>query len=115
MFTIRNLHLTSSPPKNLQDLDFIADTGFSGSVVSDTSIIQSLDRDYLGDKEVTLAGGIAQSVSVYISDVFVNTLGLKDVEIVEMGEEYLIGIALMRAISKRAIFAFDNDEVLFED
>jgi len=43
----RNLHLTSLPPKNLQDLDFIADTGFSGSVVLDTSITQSLDRDYL--------------------------------------------------------------------
>lgn len=54
-------------------------------------------------------------MSVYISDVFVNALGLKDVEIVEMEKEYLIGIALMRAISKRAIFAFDNDEVLFED
>jgi len=47
--------------------------------------------------------------------VFVNTLRLAEVEIFEMKEEYLIGIALMRSICKRAIFAFDNDEVLFED
>ena len=111
----RNIHLTSSPLKNLQDLNFIADTGFSGSIVLDINIIQRLDRDYLGEKEVTLAGGIVQSVSIYISDVFVNTSKLNEVEIVEMEKEYLIGIALMRAISKRAIFAFDSDEIIFEN
>lgn len=49
-----------------------------------------------------------------LSSKFVNTLKLTEVESFEMKEEYLIGIALMRTICKRAIFAFDNDEVLFK-
>jgi hypothetical protein len=32
-----------------------------------------------------------------------------------MEEEYLIGIALMRCICKRVIFAVDEDKVIFED
>ncbi len=75
--------------------------------------IQSIERDYLGEDTVTLAGGVDYPVSVYLSDIMVNSLRL-EVEITEMKGEYLIGIALMRSICKRAIFAFDRDEVLFE-
>jgi hypothetical protein len=32
----------------------------------------------------------------------------------EMKDEYLIGMALMRAICKRTIFAFDSNEIIFE-
>ncbi|OIP31595.1 MAG: hypothetical protein COW04_08480 [Deltaproteobacteria bacterium CG12_big_fil_rev_8_21_14_0_65_43_10] len=110
-----SLHIVSSVHGNVEPLELIADTGFSGSLVLDTVVLQSIDRDYLGEDTVTLAGGFVQPVSLYLSDVFVNTLRLAEVEIFEMKEEYLIGIALMRSICKRAIFAFDNDEVLFED
>ena len=109
----RNLHLASSAPDDMPPLDFIADTGFSGSVVLDPKVIQSIERDYLGEDAVTLAGGVDYPVSVYLSDIMVNSLNL-EVEITEMKGEYLIGIALMRSICKRAIFAFDHDEVLFE-
>jgi len=44
----------------------------------------------------------------------VNTLKFEDVEIIEMKEEYLIGMEFMRSICKRAIFSFDNNKVLFE-
>ncbi|MFQ6091355.1 MAG: hypothetical protein ACE5OR_01535 [bacterium] len=111
----RNLHLGSSIPYDVQSFDLIADTGFSGSVVLDTKVIQSIERDYLGEDIVTLAGGVDYPVSVYLGDIIVNTLKLNEVEITEMKGEYLIGIALMRSICKRAIFAFDNDEILFED
>lgn len=97
----------------MQTLDFIADTGFSGSVVLDTKVIQCIEKDYLGEDTVTLAGGVYHPVGVYLSDII--SLKLNEVEITEMKGEYLIGIALMRSICKRAIFAFDNDEVLFED
>ncbi|MCK4614940.1 MAG: hypothetical protein KAU14_09065 [Thermoplasmata archaeon] len=111
----RNLHLVSSTPNNVRPLELIADTGFSGSIVLDKEVIQGIDRDYLGEDTVTLAGGVVYPVSVYVSDVMVNTLSLSEVEILEMEEEYLMGMALMRSICKRAIFAFNNDEVLFED
>jgi predicted aspartyl protease len=111
----RNLHLASSTPDDIQSLDFIADTGFSGYIVLDAKVIQCIDRDYLGEDIVTLAGGVDYPVSVYLIDIRVNTLRLSEVEITEMKEEYLIGIALMRSICKKAIFAFDNDKVLFED
>ena len=109
-----SLHIVSSIHGDVQPLELIVDTGFSGSLVLDTEVLQGIDGDYLGEDTVTLAGGFVQPVSLYLSDVFVNTLKLTEVEIFEMKEEYLIGIALMRSICKRAIFAFDNDEVLFE-
>ncbi len=111
----RNLHLASSTPDDIHPLDFIADTGFSGSVVLDTKVIQCIDRDYFGEDTVTLAGGLDYPVSVYLGDIIINTLRLTEVEITEMKEEYLIGIALMRSICKRVIFSFDNNEVLFKD
>jgi len=111
----RSLTLVFSTPENVQPLELIADTGFSGSLVLDTTAIQGIDRDYLGEDTVTLAGGVIQPVSIYLSDVTVDTLRLSDVEIIEMEEEYLMGMALMRSICKRAIFAFDDNEVLFED
>lgn len=54
-------------------------------------------------------------MSVYLSDITVNSLKLNEVEITEIKGEYLIGIMLMRAISKRTIFAFDSDEIIFEE
>jgi len=63
----RKLHLTSLPPNKLNSLALIADTGFSGSIVLDTSIIQNIDSDYLGEEKIGLAGGITQSVSIYTS------------------------------------------------
>ncbi|MEW6102591.1 MAG: hypothetical protein AB1630_02035 [bacterium] len=112
----RNLHLASSiPAENIHSLDFIADTGFSGFIVLDTKIIQSIERDYIGEDTTILAGGREHPVSVYLSDITVNSLKLNGVEIIEMEGEYLTGIALMKFICKRAIFAFDKDEVLFED
>ena len=109
------LHLVSSPSKDVQNLDFIVDTGFSGYIVLDTKVIQSIVRDYLGEDTVTLAGNVNYSVSVYLSDITVNSLKLNEVEITEIKGEYLIGIMLMRAISKRTIFAFDSDEIIFEE
>ena len=41
-------------------------------------------------------------------------LRLGEVEIIEMKGEYLMGIALMRSICTRAIFAFDNNEIVFD-
>lgn len=111
----KNLHFVSSPPNNTQPLEFTADTGFSGFVVLDPEIIQSIEADYLGEDIVTLAGGIDYPVSIYLSNIDVNTLKLNEVMITEMKGEYLIGIALMRSICKRAIFAFDKDEIIFED
>lgn len=110
----RSLHIASSIPGDVQPLELIADTGFSGSLVLDTEVIQSIDRDYLGEDTTTLAGGIVQPVSLYLSDLFVNTQKLIEIEILEMKQEYLMGIALMRSICKRVIFGFDNEEVLFE-
>lgn len=40
----RNLHFVSSPPKDTQPLEFIADTGFSVFVVLDPEIIQSISN-----------------------------------------------------------------------
>lgn len=111
----RSLNLGFLIPGNVQPLELVADTGFSGSIVLDTTAIQGIDRDYLGEDTVTLAGGVIQPVSIYLSDVTVDTLRLSEVEIIEMEEEYLMGMALMRSICKRAIFAFDNKEVLFEE
>jgi predicted aspartyl protease len=99
----------------VQPLELVADTGFSGSLALDTTAIQGIDRDYLGEDTVTLAGGVIQPVSIYLSDVIVDTLRLSEVEIIEMREEYLMGVALMRSICKRAVFAFDSNEVLFEE
>lgn len=81
----------------------------------DTKIIQSIEKDYLGEDTVALAGGINYSVSVYISDIMVNNLKLNEVEIIEIKEEYLIGMTLMGSISKRVTFSFDNNEIIFED
>ena len=108
------LHLASSTPKDVKPLEFIADTGFSGPVVLDTVVVQCIDRDYVGEDTVTLAGDVDYPVNVYLSDIVVNNLKLNEVEIIEMKGEYLIGIALMRAICKRAIFAFDTGMILFE-
>jgi len=83
--------------------------------VLDSKVIQCIERDYLGEDTVTLAGGIEHPVSVYLSDIIINNLRLNEVEITEMEEEYLIGIALMRCICKRVIFAVDEDKVIFED
>jgi predicted aspartyl protease len=111
----RCLHIASSLPEDMRPLDLIVDTGFSGGLTLDTEVIQNIDSDYLGDGTVTLAGGIVQSVSLYVSDVFVNDLELTEIEIFEMKEEYLLGMALMRAMCKRLIFRFDNEEVIFEN
>lgn len=111
----KSLNLVLSIPDNVQLLELVADTGFSGSLVLDTTAIQGIDRDYLGEDTVTLAGGVVQPVSIYLSDVTVDTLRVSEVEIIEMEEEYLMGMALMRSICKRTIFAFDNNEVLFEE
>lgn len=111
----RSLNLVHSIPENVQLLELIADTGFSGSLVLDTTAIEGLDRDFLGEDTVTLAGGVIQPVSIYSSDVRVNTLRLTEVEIIEMEQEYLMGVALMRSICNRTIFAFDNNKVLFEE
>jgi len=111
----RNLHLGHSTPDDTQTLDFIADTGFSGSVVRDTRIIECIESDYLGEDRVTLAGGVEHPVGVYITDIIVNNSKINEVEITEMKGEYLIGTALMRSVCKRAVFDFDSDEVLFEE
>jgi hypothetical protein len=78
------------------------------------NVIQGIDRDYLGEDTVTLAGGVVQLVSIYLGNVIIDTLRLDEVEIIEMKEEYLMGIALMRSICARAIFAFDRNEIVFE-
>ncbi len=111
----RNLHLGQSTPDDFTTLDFIADTGFSGSVVLDTEVIKSIENDYLGEDRVTLAGGVEHPVGVYLADITVNNSRVNEVEITEMEGEYLIGMALMRSVCKRVVFDFDNDEVLFEE
>jgi len=110
----RNLYLDSAFPENTELIDFIADTGFSGYIVLDPEILKSINRDYLGEDSVTLAGGINFPVGVYIGDITVNTIRLKEVEITEISNEYLLGMALMKAISKRVMFVFDTDEIIFE-
>jgi hypothetical protein len=40
---------------------------------------------------------------------------LSEVEITEMSEEYLIGMAFMRSICKRAIFSLDDNKITFEE
>jgi predicted aspartyl protease len=109
-----NLSLAHSDPENSQPLELLVDTGFSGSLVLDAMAIQNIETDFVGEDEVILAGGVKQPVRIYLSDVTVDTLRLSDVEIVEMSDEYLIGIALMRSICQRAVFAFDANEVIFE-
>ncbi len=113
---IRNgsLNLAYSDPENGQPLEFIVDTGFSGSLVLDARAIQSIEKDYVGGDEITLAGGVKQPVGIYLSDVAVDTLQLTEVEIIEMKDEYLIGMALMRVMCRRVVFAFDNNEILSE-
>jgi len=111
----KNLHLISSIPKDKKHLEFIADTGFSGNIVIDTNIISRIDTDYLGEDMVTLAGGLVCPVSVYLSDIIVNTFKLKDVEITEMKNEYLLGVSFMKSICKYAIFDFNKEEVLFKE
>jgi predicted aspartyl protease len=64
-----SLNLAYSDPENEQPLEFIVDTGFSGSLVLDAKAIQSIAKDYVGGDEVTLAGGVKQSVSIYLCDV----------------------------------------------
>jgi len=74
----RSLHLVSAVPENiLRPLELTADTGFSGSLVLDTDVIQDIDKDYLGQDTVTLAGGVVQPVNIYLSDVII----LSEVEI----------------------------------
>jgi predicted aspartyl protease len=109
-----SLNLVYSDPEDGQPLEFIVDTGFSGSLVLDARAIQRIEEDYVGGDEVTLAGGVKQPVSIYLCDVAVDTFRLTEIEIVEMEDEYLIGMALMRAMCKRAIFAFENNDILFE-
>jgi hypothetical protein len=82
--------------------------------VLDTETIQGIDKDHLGEDTITIAGGLVQSVNLYLSDIFVNALKVIEVEILEMKEEYLMGIALMRSVCERVIFGFENEEVLFE-
>ena len=111
----RSLHLVSAVPENiLRPLELTADTGFSGSLVLDTDVIQDIDKDYLGQDTVTLAGGVVQPVNIYLSDVIIEALSLSEVEIIEMKGEYLMGIALMRTICTRVVFAFNNNEIIFE-
>jgi len=45
-----SLHIVSSVHGNVEPLELIADTGFSGSLVLDTVVLQSIDRDYLGGR-----------------------------------------------------------------
>lgn len=113
---IRNgsLKLAYTDPNNEPPLEFIVDTGFSGSLVLDASAIQKIESDYIGEDEITLAGGVKQPVNIYLSTVAVDSLRLTEVEIIEMQDEYLIGMVLMRAMCKKAIFAFENNEILFE-
>ena len=111
----RNLHLGHSTPGDSNTFDFIADTGFSGSIVLDTGIIECIESDYLGEDRVTLAGGVEHPVGVYLADITVNNSKINEVEITGMEGEYLIGMALMRTVCKRAVFDFDSDKVLFEE
>lgn len=108
------LHITSKLPDGHTPLNIIVDTGFSGEIVLDGGIIDSIERDYLGEDTVTLAGSVDYNVSVYLSDVIVNALKLNEVEITEMKGEYLLGITFMRSICKKAIFFFDTDKISFE-
>lgn len=111
----RILNLAFSIPENEQPVELIADTGFSGSLVLDTRIIKGIDSDYVGEDTVTLAGGVIQPVSIYLSDINVDNLRLSEVEIMEMEQEFLMGVTLMRSMCKRAIFSFDSNELLFEE
>jgi len=113
---IRNgsLKLAYSDPDNDPPLEFIVDTGFSGSLVLDASAMKNIESDYIGEDEITLAGGVKHPVNIYLSDVAVDTLRLTEVEIIEMQDEYLIGMALMRVMCKKVVFAFENNEILFE-
>ena len=111
----KGLNLVSAIPGNMQPLEIIADTGFSGFLVLDAGAIQDIDGDHLGEDRVTLAGGVTQPVNIYLSNVAVDSLKLNEVEIIEMEDEYLMGVALMRMICKRAVFAFDSNEVRFEE
>ncbi len=108
------LHITSEPSGGDPPLNIIVDTGFSGEIVLDGGIIGSIERDYLGEDTVTLAGGVDYTVSVYLSDVIVNDLKLNEVEVTEMKGEYLLGITFMRSICKKAIFDFETDKISFE-
>ena len=110
----RSLHFGYSTPSDAHALDFIADTGFSGSIVLDTRVIECIESDYLGEDRVTLAGGVEHPVGVYLADITVNNSKINEVEITEMEGEYLIGMTLMRSVCKRVVFDFDSDEVLFE-
>jgi len=111
----RRLYLATHIPENIQSLEFVVDTGCSETLVLDKSIIQNIDRDYLGYDTAVLAEGVVYPVKVYLSNITVNALELNEIVIIEMKKEYLMGMTLIRSICKRAIFAFDNDEVLFED
>ncbi len=53
-------------------------------------------------------------MSVYVSNVILNSLNLSEVEILEMSDEYLIDITFMKYICKKAIFDFYDNKVLFE-
>ncbi|PKP57837.1 MAG: hypothetical protein CVT88_03030 [Candidatus Altiarchaeales archaeon HGW-Altiarchaeales-1] len=111
----RNLYLGHSTPNDTYTFDFIVDTGFSGSVVMDIEAIQCIESDYLGEDRVTLAGGVEHPVGVYLADIIVNNSKINEVEITEMKGEYLIGMALMRSVCRRAVFDFANDKILFEE
>jgi hypothetical protein len=57
---------------------------------------------------ISLYAENGEATRLYLSRLFSSS------EIVEMKDEYLIGMALIRAMCKRVIFAFDNNEILFE-
>jgi len=110
----KNLCLRSEHPKNKKLIPIIVDTGFSGSIVLDGTVINQIAKDYLGRDTVTLAGGIGYSLNVYLCRIVVDKKMLNEIEVLEMKNESLIGISLMRLICKRAVFSFDKDKVLFQ-
>lgn len=111
----KTLHIVSSIPANVSVLTVLTDTGFTGSLVLDEEIIQQIKCKFIGETPVNLPGGIGQNVNVYNSDILVNKSRLKNIEIIEMKGEYIMGLTLMRTIGKQVVFAFDKDEVLFRD
>lgn len=111
----KTVNLVSSISDDNQSFDLIADTGFSGSIVLDLTVIDQINTDYIGVDTVTLAGGVECPVGVHVGKVMINETILSEVEITEMEGEYLIGVELMRTFCRMVVFDFDDDKIYFEE
>ena len=98
---------------SFQSIEVVVDAGFSGELVLPPELIQSLGLEYIDDVSVALADQQARPVQTY--EGVVSWQGRsRDVMVLEMGSEPLLGMALLLG-SRLTVSCRPNGPVVIEE